>query len=105
MGYYTDYRLEIIGEDSENVIKELRFQYRNAEYALTENGNSCEPARWYDYENDMRSFSIQYPKLIFKLYGEGDADGNTWLKYFKNGKMQYSKAIITYEPFDEGKLN
>lgn len=105
MGYYTYYSLEVIGEDTENVIKELRSENDNAEYAFTESGDSYDSLKWYDYEKDMRSFSTRFPDLIFKLSGEGEEPGDLWIRYFKNGKMQYSKAIITYEPFNEGKLS
>lgn len=59
---------------------------------------------WYGWENDMRFVSKEYPGTLFILSGKGETDDDLWKAYFRDGKMQLTEAIITYEPFDESKL-
>ena len=64
-----------------------------------------ESCKWYEHEADMREFSKRYPVVLFTLAGEGEEAGDLWKKYFKNGKMQIAKAVITYDDFDAKKLS
>src|SRR5881394_2305568 len=54
--------------------------------------NLEESTKWYDHEADMKALSAEFPKVLFTLRGEGEESGDVWVKYFKNGKMQSSKA-------------
>lgn len=72
---------------------------REAKFAL--NGDPC---LWESHENDLREFSKEYNDYLFTLFGEGDKIENNWIKYFKNGKMQFSEGEITFEDFDKKKL-
>lgn len=60
--------------------------------------------KWYDHEEHMKHISKQYPEQLFTLHGEGEEAGDLWKKYFKDGKMQFVRAVVTYEDFDEDKL-
>jgi hypothetical protein len=60
--------------------------------------------KWYDHEEDMRNFSRSHPNVLFTLSGIGEEPSDMWVLYVKNGKCQRSNAIISYEPFDAGKL-
>ena len=64
-------------------------------------GGQC---KWYDHTEDMCKISEKYQNVIFSLYGNGDEDGDMWVKYFMNGKVQYEQAVITYADFDPKKL-
>lgn len=86
------------------IIKELREEYQDAAYALTEKGGSANDTKWYDHEQHMRDFTKKYPTILFELSGEGEESGDLWKEYYKNGKMQRCKAELTYPPFDEKKL-
>ena len=99
MGYYTNYRLEIQGKTDIDHSEEIQKQ---TGYYISE--DYSEDYKWYDNEDDMKLHSSQHPDLLFVLYGEGEESGDLWVKYFKNGKMQRCNAIITYEEFDESKL-
>lgn len=122
MGYNTRYDLEVegstyretvTGEDADGneatifVTKKISIEKLKKEIANDVGytylfGEEC---KWYDHADDMRKFSKKYPDILFILSGEGEESGDLWRKYFKNGKMQIAEAVITYEPFDEGKLN
>lgn len=122
MGYNTRYDLEVegstyreavTGEDADGnettifVTKKISIEKLKKEIANDVGytylfGEEC---KWYGHADDMRKFSKKYPDILFILSGEGEESGDLWRKYFKNGKMQIAEVVITYEPFDEGKLN
>jgi hypothetical protein len=53
----------------------------------------------------MIKMSLQFPDLIFQLKGEGEEPEDIWIKYYKNGKVQVCYAKITFDEYDETKLN
>lgn len=63
-----------------------------------------ERSKWYDWQDNMRALSKQFPFVTFHLHGEGEENGDIWDAHFRNGKMQLCKAQISIEPFDESKL-
>ena len=89
---------------AESIIADLRKSNENAKYGLSEDGTCNGECKWYDHEEDMRSFSEKYPTILFELEGEGEENGDHWFEYYLNGKMQRCKAIITFEPYDVTKL-
>lgn len=99
MGYYTGYSLVIEGGNND-IIKELRKENQNAEYALDDNGDTEECIKWYEHEEDFRKFSMKHPEILFSLHGEGEESEDIWKAYFKNGKMQKCEAKITFEEFN-----
>ena len=60
--------------------------------------------KWYEHTEDMRKISEKYQNVIFSLYGNGEEDGDMWVNYFMNGKVQTEQAVITYADFDPKKL-
>lgn len=86
------------------IIKELREQYEDAFYALTETGGTTDSVKWYDHEQHMREFTKKHPTVLFELSGEGEEAGDFWKEYYLNGKMQHCKGEITFAPYDEKKL-
>ena len=107
MGYSTSYELSIIkGEDSiQDVIESLdEIEYEDFLYALDEDGDSNEPCKWYNHEDDLRNLSKKHPCSVFKLSGRGDSSGDIWSKYFKDGKMQHEQAKIVIEDYNPNLL-
>jgi hypothetical protein len=52
--------------------------------------------RWYDHDIDMTKLSEKYPTVKFKLYGEGERQGDVWKKIFLGGKMKYLLAELVW---------
>lgn len=106
MGYYTYYELSIIKIDNNNSPK------RQIHTILNEIINNDfkdynpfeEACKWYDWESDMINLSKKYPNILFCLDGNGEEDEDLWRCYFKDGKSQFCKAIISYDEYDENKL-
>lgn len=98
MGYYTRFNLEVIGHTNVDHEEEISNEF-NEGYPMFEEEN-----KWYDYQQDMKEYSLKYPELIFKLEGQGEQNEDIWKCYFKNGKMQECIAIITFDEYDESKL-
>ena len=75
----------------------------NLEFNANETVNSVNIKRI----NWSTNGSIQIPRNsvpILSLYGNGEEDGDMWVEYFMNGKVQTEKAVITYADFDPKKL-
>jgi len=60
--------------------------------------------KWYRWEEDMREVSKKYPEIVIKLKGKGADSDDIWFAYFKAGKVQLCRAKITYDEYDESKL-
>ena len=105
MGYITSYKLIITAPSyAEDLMSELREYSDSAAHALTNDGKINQSCTWYKHAEDLKTFSKRYPKAIFHLYGEGEDNGDLWIKYFENGKMQVCKGVVTYPPFDPNML-
>jgi hypothetical protein len=68
---------------------------------LDEFGEEC---KWYEHEEDLRKISKTFPQYMFTLEGIGEEAGDQWKEYYRNGKMQRCKVIMTFEKFDETKM-
>lgn len=119
MGYQTRYRLEYTGQEAakescphcggtgaliiaDPVERALKEPGEASKHPIDDNFG--EEVKWYDHEEDMKAFSRKFPAVLFTLNGEGEESGDVWVKYFKNGKMQASKAEIKLAAFDPAKL-
>jgi len=102
MGYYTDFKLTIEGDEvDERVIAEDLSDIST--YDWDDDLILCE-AKWYGWVQDMTKLSQMYPNTLFKLSGDGEENGDQWICYFKDGKKQLCEAKISFDPFDESKL-
>lgn len=97
MGYYTDYALTAEPNIVDDEFAELF--HRTTQYWLNEG-----EIKWYNHDEDMIEISKLYPDVLFTLDGNGEDVGDIWRTYYKNGKMQETKAKFMFDEFDENKL-
>lgn len=110
MGYETNYELRVIPHDYVRevamdvfvpLLPAMEFEsLRIYNGAIKSSGGS----RWYEHERDMKELSKKYPELVFQLDGQGHEPEDRWRKYFKSGRMQEARAVLTLAPFDEALL-
>ena len=86
------------------IIDDLRNSCTSAECALQPDGSTDSAISWYDYQNDMKKFSKQYPDVVFCLNVIEECNTEFLDIYFKNGKMQVCAAEIVYPPYNENEL-
>ena len=67
--------------------------------------DSVDGVKWYDWNKDMKSFSLSHPDMVIELTGVGEEHPDIWKAYFKNGKSYKEMAKIVYSAFDEGKMS
>lgn len=108
MGYKSYHSLSVFTDQGEEyeweIIDKLRSKYEGAYYALTDKGEAENEYTWSKQDEHMCKFSLQYPDIMFSISGEGQQTNDTWITYYKNGKMQHCPAIVTYDDYDESKL-
>lgn len=96
MAYYTDYDISENSEEIQEAIEE------KSSYGGWYDGRLN--AEWDQCEEDCKGVSLSFPDQVIIVKGEGEVQGDIWKAYFKNGKMQACKGVITYPEFDESKL-
>ena len=118
MGYYTRFDLEVVGEaehwvtgktkDGQTVQVNVGVDIESIKQEIGEISGYGEcfsdELKWYDHEKDMRCLSMKYPKLLFKLSGNGEESPDIWVKYYQNGKSQHCPGRIVFDDFDPKKL-
>ncbi|QJD50847.1 hypothetical protein KNV00_gp172 [Streptomyces phage Bmoc] len=107
MGYYTDFRLSV--EGSGPVYDKLMEQKDKViispgdydwNFGRWVSDHYTENAKWYDWESDMKSFSLEWPNVLFILEGSGEEPGDMWKAWFRNGAMRKIEAKIVFETID-----
>jgi hypothetical protein len=112
MGYYTRYTLKhnaphkesfILTEIKLSIITQIDKQFEDLFIkGFYKDGKwthvSFDRHKWYDHEDDMKEIAKQFPSILFELHGEGEENGDLWVKYFKGDKFQHCPAKITYDP-------
>lgn len=96
MGYYTRYDISANPETVQQAIED------KSQYSFY--GGCTDQVKWYDCVEDCKEVSKAFPNLVITVEGDGEEQGDQWKAYFKDGKVQVCKAIVTFEPFDESKL-
>ena len=107
MGYFTYYKLEI-HQDPNNQTDEIQKYFtadeNDGEYWYNILDEPYDSMKWYNHDADMLHISRLWPDVVFRLEGNGEEKWDWWVKYYKNGKIQTCRAKITFDEFDEQKL-
>ena len=99
MSYYIFFNLNIEPLDEEIYDEAVNYS-AESKYALSQD-KACE---WEKHEKLLKYLSKKRPTCLYILQGEGETNGDMWIKYFKGGKMQFAPAEIIFPEFDERKL-
>ena len=104
MGYYTKYDITMYprmnDEDELKVMREIASKIYNEDPTTISDDEAkwCfdEHMKWYNHVNDMLDISKKFPNITFVLEGEGEENGDLWVKYFNNGEVEECFAEIVY---------
>lgn len=98
MGYYTEYRLQVIDDN-------LGFiDHHQGISNITTFNPFMSHCKWYKCDDHMLEYSIIYPEFTFILNGRGEEPNDRWKSYYKNGKSFTTQAKIIFEEYNELKL-
>lgn len=101
MGYYTDYEIEVLNGDPDEVVRAAIKELSG--YGGWQ-GDELHDVKWYSSQKDCLTVSKQFPDKLIQCTGVGEETGDVWVEYYLNGKSQYEKAKITFPDFDKNKL-
>lgn len=104
MGYFTYFDVKASEKQREIFEQLIEENVRDFGDMFDYDGDSYDCYKWYDHEADMKEISLMFPDVLFTVKGGGEEAGDLWKKHFKNGKMQRCPAVITFEAYDEAKL-
>lgn len=104
MGYYTDYKIVVEGQDDSQlgeIFNRLEELSGYGDFYRGPVGNTVEldSVKFYECESVMRKLSAEYINVLFTVYGDGEEGGDLWVAYYKDGKgTDFMKPTIIY-PF------
>ena len=113
MGYDTRYtlRVDTAGNEATSVmVHQALLECDDASFALTlderakDYYESKHPAKWYDYDRDLRRISKEFTGVVFTLNGMGDDRKDIWQAFYCDGRGYREEALITFPAFSYGKL-
>ena len=84
MGYYTTFDLTVTPDPEESLLVE-EVDGESLRALLNEEGMIWN-SKWYTCEDDMIALSAKWPDYLFRVYGEGEEQGDVWVYFFKAGE-------------------
>ena len=105
MNFSAEFKLQIEGKCVSSILtKERNEGFTEFQEAFDKYGDTMGQVFWPTHESYLKGLSERNPEETFTLDVFGDSTETIFKKYFKNGKMFVSQAVVTYETFDESKL-
>ena len=92
MGYYTNYEVTVEGDMNDEALDDL---IKTSGYSW--DGNELRDAKWYDWDNDLKSVSELYPSCKFTLNGVGEEYPDIWQATAVNGEVTQKTATISFD--------
>jgi len=100
MGYITDYEIKIDaplevdkGYLAYRLEKDTGFDFQEHEGSFRLYG-----FKWYEHEEDLLKFSLDFPAITLYVKGTGESQGDIWEKHFREGKIiKHKKARLIME--------
>ena len=98
MGYLSDYEITLKSKDIVDVEKVRDTLNALSRYTFNVNGENLTTteSKWYSWESHMKGLSILYPDILFELERQGEEHDDFERAFFKNGKSEKQKAVVTY---------
>ena len=88
-----------------NIVEAMVLPLPNSGYILVDIFENSTSWDWRTDEPEMLQFSKRFPDVLFIMNCESSEDGfGIWRDYYKNCKKQHCEANITFDEFDESKL-
>lgn len=113
MGYYTDYKLNVLqkhpnGHDWATATLLSHSKYNELGNAFAKitgedekwfwrliNGDA-DDCKWYEHDEHMAALSQEFPDFLFLLEGRGEEQGDVWKTYYRNRKIAHYKAELVF---------
>jgi len=101
MGYYTDYNITITGIDNASQALKIAKEYidyfdiSNDGTVLSANFNE----KWYSWKEDSVRLSLNYPRILIEIKGEGEESGDIWKARIRSGNFEIVQAKIVFDDF------
>lgn len=97
MGYYTEFDYGNNKREIVEAIDDIN------DYGSCGTGEVS--GKWYNWPSHLEKVSKEFPDDLIVIEGIGEEYPDIWKAYFKNGKSYVEQAKITFEDFEESKLN
>lgn len=102
MGYYTGFTLTADNQEAlDSIVDDHAEDGDDTFFNFLEkrnDGSYSGNCKGYEHEEELAEASKKFPDVLFTLDGHGEEDGDTWRKFFKNGKI--NDSILTFSNFD-----
>lgn len=88
MGYYSHF--ELLNRDDLLMFEDFVQAKEKADDMVRDflDGNLDDSYKWYSFENDIKEFSTQLPKLSFRCKRTGEESSDISFYIFQNGKKK-----------------
>ena len=76
------------------------------EWALLFSSGGMNDIKWYEHDSHMKELSEYFESTMFSLQGDGEEQGDEWIKYYKGGQSyEVRRPEWTPPPFEPALLS